>query len=98
MLQTDSPMHFKKNRWWEKPDAKNKLKKSDASFKPFVVKVVDKTGLHCGECPWTNNCTGCVVAPGETLYNAMVTCPTMAIEWHSTLIEESYNPKANEII
>lgn len=43
-------------------------------------------------------CSGCVLPPTDNYIEDFFKKCHLAIEWHSTLIEEEYNPKANEVL
>lgn len=43
-------------------------------------------------------CSGCILSPTEEYVEDFFKKCHLAIEWHSSLIEDEYNPSANEII
>ena len=43
-------------------------------------------------------CSGCVLPPGDEFIDDFFKKCHLAIEWHSPLIEEENNSKANEVI
>jgi len=43
-------------------------------------------------------CSGCVIPPTEEFIEDFFRKCHVAIEWHSSLIEEEYNSKANEVL
>jgi hypothetical protein len=43
-------------------------------------------------------CSGCILPPTEEIIDDFVKKVHLAIEWHSSLIEEDYNNQVNEVI
>lgn len=61
--------------------------------------MVDRQGYSCSQCNWTDKCSGCVIEPTENIciFDWLKKCH-IAIEWHSEMIEDDYNPTSNEIM
>lgn len=70
----------------------------NATFKPFVLKTVERSGYSCSQCNWMKLCNGCILSPTDDYVEDFFKKCHLAIEWHSSLIEEEYNPKANEVL
>jgi len=43
-------------------------------------------------------CSGCILSPGDEIIEDFFKKMHLAIEWHSSLIEEDYNQEINEVI
>jgi len=43
-------------------------------------------------------CSGCILPPGNEIIEDFFKKMHLAIEWHSSLIEEDYNQEINEVI
>jgi hypothetical protein len=43
-------------------------------------------------------CSGCVLAPGEEFIEDFFKKAHLAVEWHSSLIEEEYDHEVSEVI
>jgi len=43
-------------------------------------------------------CSGCIVEPTETRFDELLKYCHLAIEWNSKVIEDQYNPTANDIL
>jgi ubiquitin C-terminal hydrolase len=43
-------------------------------------------------------CSGCILSPGNEIIEDFIKKIHIAIEWHSSLIEEDYNQEINEVI
>jgi hypothetical protein len=94
ILKKASIYHDKRNRWWEQrnwEDRFNSPVKGEEIFKPFVLKIVDRTGYTCSQCNWMKMCSGCVLKPTDEFIEDFFKKVHIAIEWHSSLIEEDYN-------
>ena len=101
ILKKNSIYHDKRNRWWEQAnweDKLNSLHHKEEIFKPFVLKVVDRSGYTCSLCNWMSMCSGCILTPGNDIIEDFFKKMHLAIEWHSSLIEEDYNQEINEVI
>jgi hypothetical protein len=94
ILKKNSIYHDKRNRWWEQANWEDKLNSQhnkEEIFKPFVLKVVDRSGFTCSLCNWMSMCSGCIMSPGNEKIEDFFKKMHIAIEWHSILIEEDYN-------
>jgi hypothetical protein len=102
ILKKNSIYHDKRNRWWEQANWEDKLhslmNKEESSFKPFVLKIVDRSGYTCSQCNWMQMCSGCILPPSHEIIDDFFKKMHIAIEWHSSLIEEDYNQEVNEVI
>ena len=103
ILKKNSKYLDRENQWWNHKDWKQTLDKSEdlssqSELKPFVLKMVDRQGYSCSLCNWTEKCSGCVIEPNETIpiFDWLKKCH-IAIEWHSQMIEEDYDPTSNEM-
>ena len=63
-----------------------------------MLRFVQRNGLSCSECHWTKRCAGCTIYPGDAEKQQLWTAPFVAVDWHPSLLEEHYNPTANEVI
>jgi hypothetical protein len=63
-----------------------------------VLKTVDRQGYSCSQCNWVQKCSGCIIEPGISPIKDFLKKCHLAIEWHSNMIEEEYNPMSNEIM
>jgi Ubiquitin carboxyl-terminal hydrolase len=63
----------------------------DDIFKPFILKIVDRSGFTCSQCNWMEMCSGCLLSPSEEVIDDFLKKMHIAIEWHSSLIEEDYD-------
>ena len=91
------------NLWWEKENWQTELadsmkKHSTTELKPFVLKAVQRNTMNCYNCSFEENCSGCIVPPGEEALVDFFARSNLIIEWHSSLIEEDYNPSSNFVI
>ena len=87
--------------WWNQNDWKEKMNdaKFEGGLKPFVLKTVDRQGYSCSQCNWVQKCSGCVIEPTEVIpIKNFLKQSHIAIEWHSKMIEQEYNPTSNEIM
>ena len=100
ILKKSSIYHDKRNRWWELPNWEEKYSSSmkDDTFKPFVLKIVDRTGYCCSQCNWMDMCSGCLLPPSEEFIEDFFKKMHIAVEWHSSLIEEDYDHEVSEVI
>jgi ubiquitin carboxyl-terminal hydrolase 4/11/15 len=100
ILKKSSIYHDKRNRWWELPNWEEKYSSStkDDTFKPFVLKIVDRTGYCCSLCNWMDMCSGCLLPPCEEFIEDFFKKMHIAVEWHSSLIEEDYDHEVSEVI
>ena len=101
VLKKTSAFHDLKNLWWEQRNWQSKLVKRESEiqqFKPFVLKSVERSGFSCSSCSWMEMCSGCVIPPSDEFIDDFFKKCHIAIEWHSGLIEEDYNPQNNEVI
>ena len=61
--------------------------------------MVDRQGYSCAKCNWVDKCSGCVIEPSvNKLIPDFLKICHIAIEWDSKMIEEEYNPTANEVM
>lgn len=104
ILKKNSRYFEKENLWWNEKNWKELLDssadpKQRSGTQPFVLKMVDRQGYSCSQCNWTEKCSGCVIEPNETvcIYDWLKKCH-IAIEWHSQMIEDEYNPTSNEVM
>lgn len=93
ILKKSSIYHDKRNRWWEQKSWEEKLtsKVKEDIFKPFILKIVDRSGFACSKCNWMEMCSGCIMSPSEEIIDNFIQNMHIAIEWHSSLIEEDYD-------
>lgn len=68
---------------------------SDVELKPFVLKAVERNTMNCFNCPFEDNCNGCIISPGDAVMEDFFARGNIIIEWHSSLIEEDYNSGSN---
>jgi hypothetical protein len=49
ILKRTSIYHDRRNRWWEQKNWEDKLNSNnkDEIFKPFIIKIVDRSGYTC---------------------------------------------------
>ena len=47
LLKKSSIYHNKKNRWWEQKGWEDKIAKDNDTYKPFVLKTVERSGFSC---------------------------------------------------
>jgi hypothetical protein len=73
-------------------------KETSPSYEPFVLRTVVRSGLTCSRCHWRERCAGCTLVPEDTYCPDLWTSPFLAIDWHPALLEDHYNPTANELI
>lgn len=102
IVKKTSGWHDKRNRWWEQKqeiwEDKFQTQKHEL-FKPFILKTVDRQGYSCSQCPWLKMCAGCPLLPtDEPIEDFLKKGAHLAIEWHSSLIEEDYNSQVSEVI
>jgi hypothetical protein len=91
-LKKNSIYHDKRNRWWEQKNWQDKVSnQKEEVFKPFVLKLVDRQGYSCSQCNWMQMCSGCLLPPTDDFIEDFFKKIHLAIEWHSSLIEEDYN-------
>ncbi|TNV87076.1 hypothetical protein FGO68_gene9179 [Halteria grandinella] len=102
ILKKSSIYHDRRNRWWEQAGWEEKLANAanhkDDIFKPFILKTVDRSGYTCSQCTWMKMCSGCLLSPSEEHLDDFFKKLHLAIEWHSSLIEEDYNEQVNDVI
>lgn len=60
-------------------------------FKPFVLKTVERSGYSCSQCKWNSMCSGCVIVPSSDILEDLFKKCHLAVEWHSSVMEEDYN-------
>jgi hypothetical protein len=83
--------------WWNQPKWSDALTDPNG-LKPFVLKMVDRQGYSCCQCNWVQKCSGCLIEPSLVPIKDFLKKCHIAIEWHSNMIEEEYNPTSNEIM
>jgi hypothetical protein len=104
IIKKTSLYHDRRNRWWEQPqnvweDKLSHGQQQADTFKPFLLKCVDHSGYTCACCDWMRKCSGCVLPPTEEPIDDYFRRGVyIAIEWHSSLIEEDYNEQVNDVI
>jgi ABC-type proline/glycine betaine transport system ATPase subunit len=84
--------------WWEQSNWNDLVNNKDAQFKPFVLKTVERSGYSCSQCNWMQMCSGCILTPTNDFIDDFFKKCHIAIEWHSSLIEEEYNQSSNEVL
>lgn len=87
-------------RWWETKNWKQTVKDPNNTFKPFILKTVDKSGYACSRCHWTEKCSGCIVEPTDSpvFMDNLVENSFLAIEWCNTSLTDNYNQAAHEVV
>ena len=109
ILNQDSGNLDSEKLWWRQPnwqEYKESFEGYDGTaesigsllkgLKPFVLKMVDRSGYACSHCAWVKKCSGCVIWPEETVIPQFLKKCHIAVEWHSQMIESEYNPISNE--
>lgn len=102
ILKKDSKFLIDQNLlWWNNSNWKELigLNRKSKTLQPFVLKMVDRQGYSCAICNWVDKCSGCIIEPSvNKLIPDFLKICHIAIEWDSNMIEEEYNPTANEIM
>jgi hypothetical protein len=60
-----------------------------------VLKSVERNTMNCFNCNFEESCNGCIIKPQIEALGDFFARSNLIIEWHSTLIEEEYNPGSN---
>ena len=97
------PQAGRQHLWWDSEASREaalhpEKASNSGQFKPFVLKYVDRQGYSCSKCNWLERCAGCIIEPTDEPIPDFLRFCHIAIEWHSQMIEENYNPIANEIM
>ena len=100
LLKPNSRFHRPMTRWWERKNWREFTSSSKGIFSPFVLKAVDKSGYVCSLCHWMKKCNGCIILPTDApiFEDDLIKKCFIAIEWHSKILAENYNPAANEVV
>lgn len=100
MLRPNSRYHRPTTRWWERKGWRDLMNNPRSVFSPFALKAVDQSGKHCALCHWMKKCNGCIINPTDApiFEEDLIKKVFIAIEWHSKILAENYNPTANEVV
>ena len=100
-MKHDSEYRKEENIWWSQDDWKEKLESDKANklgLKPFVLKMVDRSGFACCKCHWTERCSGCLFEPSNERIDRFVAKSHIVIEWHSLMIDNDYLQSSNLVV
>jgi hypothetical protein len=72
--------------WWRKYRRVNVQREAK---QPFIIRLVNRTGIACSKCNWREQCLGCSIMP-EQREIAINPAEYISLDWYLDIFEECY--------